>query len=229
MDEIVRARARAADAVPGWWADVGRMALYASGSITLWTGILWVGTLGMLHHRASPIDPETIQPGIFAAAPVLAWPFLQLSTERRDRGFRAAGLPGLMVCTISAGAVIHLLGMLLWPMIMGDRAAPGTVAAELHRNPTAMLLTLAFLLAGMSWFTTIAQAMIFWPLSAGLIALVPFLAGIFVIPFAGLAVFQGVAATGTLALWGLLALSGMVAVWVVSHRVTRQRQAGAIR
>ncbi len=205
------------------------MALCAVGSITLWTGLLWVGVLGMLHHHGSPVDAESMQPGIFAAVPALAWPFFQLSTRRQDRGFRTQGLPGLMVFTILVGSVIHLLGMLSWPVILAHRAVPGTVAAELHRDPAAMLLVLVFLTAGMSWFSAIAQVMIFWPLSAGLIALLPFLAGIFLIPFGGLRTFESVAAPVSLLLWGLLAVTGLMAVCVVSHLVVRQRQPGGKR
>lgn len=197
------------------------MLIYAAGSAVLWTAVLWLAGFGILRHNGRQVELDIVLAGVLAATPGLAWPFLQYAHARADRGFRVQGLPALMLLTIPAAALIHLAAMLLWPAILGGTAVPGTVAAELHRDPAALALVFAFLVAGMSWCSAIVQVMIRWPVKGALIGLLPLLAAVFLFMFSGVRIFENPPAGQALLVWGVAAAGGLAAVCAVSAMLSR--------
>ncbi len=199
------------------------MLIYAACSAILWTAVLWLAGFGILRHNGRQVELDVVLVGVLAGAPGLAWPFLQFAPRRPDHGFRLRGLPVLMLLTIPAGALIHLAAMLLWPLIAGGRAVPGTVAAELHRDPAALALVFVFLVAGMSWFSVIVQVMIRWPVKGALICLLPFLGAVFLFMFSGVRIFENPPAGQALLVWSVAAVAGLAAVCAVSALFSRRK------
>ncbi len=211
--------------VPGWWGDARRMLMYAIMSAAFWALALLLARTGLLSHSGRAVSGDAVLAGILAAMPGLVFPFLQFASGRADRGFRTHRLVPLMWFSLGAGALVQTLSILVWPLILGDRAVPGTVLGELPGG-TAVLTVFAFVLASMAWFTALVMVMILWAPVGALIALLPFLGAIVLFGFAGAGVFGAAPAGAQAGLWGAAAAAGLAAVTLVSAlRVRRHRRA----
>lgn len=202
--------------VPTWARDYLRVigiSVFAVLFLTLLIGLAGTGLLRK-NIATDPVAADGLWAGICAGLLVLLFPFLFFEQARRDSGFRRSGLVPLLLLGILTVSVIGVLAMMTWPFILGDRAMPGTVAAELTTDPAGIFLVLLFLLAATAWNTCLVMNMIIFGWKGALVLILPFLGMVFLIEFAGINIFENPPSTTGILLWGALALVGIVVLGV---------------
>src|SRR5699024_10457840 len=106
--------------------------------------------------------------------------------------------------------------MMIWPVFLGDRALPGTVAAELGGDPASILLVLFFVVAGMAWCLALLLPMMVGGYKVALALLLPYLGAIFLFPFAGVKIFENPPAPVSTVIWAGLALAGLAVLTILA-------------
>lgn len=214
-----------ADRVPSWGADLRRVAAYAATGVVIWTVILAVGRFsGLRANNGDLVYADSLLAGILVGVIGLMTPFLLVSTSRHDTGFRDRGLASLMLVGVPLTTALYMLGMLLWPVILGPRGAPGTVAAELNGDGRALFAAAMFLLASMTWCTATVLIMIKSVPMGALIAILPLLGEVFLFGIGGGTLFDGPASDAPVMLWTIAAGAGLVVMGIVAALLNRHEQ-----
>src|SRR5699024_10455723 len=139
--------------VPIWSRDLRRVLGISLFGALFMSLFVWLASTGLMRVKGSldTLEADAVLAGICAGRLVIMFPFLFFETKRVDNGFRRHGLAPLVLLGVIGGGVIVTLVMMIWPLFLGDRALPGTVAAELGGDPASILLVLFFVTAGMAW------------------------------------------------------------------------------
>lgn len=213
------------DRTPGWWADFGRALLCALIGVAITTGLLALAQTGLLHTRnRDVIEGGAVFAALLATMQGLSWGLAMFKPRRDDNGFRTRGLAPLLVAGIAVGAIVQQTAMLFWPTVMGSNAAPGSLAATMDGDLTAVATVSALLVATMSWFTTIWLAMTCWGARAALGALVPFLGAIALFGWTAVTTFDDTPSSASLLGWTAAAATGLAAVAITAMVLTRTRR-----
>lgn len=163
-----------------------------------------------------PVDIDAYWVGMSAGLMVLGFPFLFVENKRMDNGFRRTGLVPLTILSVLFGGVIATAVMVTWPLILGDKAIPGTVFGDLGKDPAGFLLVLFFIIGGMSWCLSVGMPMIIGGWKFVLWLGLPFLGTLFCFTFAGSHLFENPTSRPTIIIWVVAAVSGMAVLTVVA-------------
>ncbi len=203
---------------PTWMRDLRRVAFISLFGVLFVTALIWFASTGLMLNKtwSDTIDADATWAGICAGLLVFLFPFLFYEKDRRDNGFRHSGLVPLVIVGVISGAVIITLVMMTWPFFLGERAVPGTVAAELGGDPASVLLVLLFTIGGMAWCLSIVMTMILGGFKWAMLMLAPYLGSIFIFSFAGVKVFENPPGLGSIVIWVAVALSGLAVLTVLA-------------
>lgn len=200
--------------VPTWTRDFLRVlgiALFGALFLTL---LIWFASTGLMRDKSltDTIDADAVWAGICAGLMPVLFPVLFMEHKRLDNGFRREGLIPLIILSVVCGAVIVTVVTMTWPLFLGERAVPGTVAAELSGDPASVFLVLCFFIGGMAWCLTIMMPMMIGGFKVALWLLVPYLGFVFLSCFAGVRVFDNPPNFASAVIWAAVALSGLAAL-----------------
>jgi hypothetical protein len=204
--------------VPTWSRDLRRVlgiSLVGVLFVSLW---VWLASTGLMLEKGTrdTLEADAVWAGICAGLLVFMFPFLFFETKRIDNGFRRHGLVPLVLLSVIGGGVIITVVMMIWPVFLGDRALPGTVAAELGGDPASILLVLFFVVAGMAWCLALLLPMMVGGYKVALALLLPYLGAIFLFPFAGVKIFENPPAPVSTVIWAGLALAGLAVLTILA-------------
>ena len=204
--------------VPTWSRDLRRVlgiSLVGVLFVSLW---VWLASTGLMLEKGTrdTLEADAVWAGICAGLLVFMFPFLFFETKRVDNGFRRHGLVPLVLLSVIGGGVIITVVMMIWPVFLGDRALPGTVAAELGGDPASILLVLFFVVAGMAWCLALLLPMMVGGYKVALALLLPYLGAIFLFPFAGVKIFENPPAPVSTVIWAGLALAGLAVLTILA-------------
>ncbi|WP_152347217.1 hypothetical protein [Brevibacterium sp. CFH 10365] len=215
--------------VPTWTRDFLRVLGIALFGALFFTFLIWFASTGLLlQQNLEAIEANAAWAGICAGLIAFLFPFLFMEHKRRDNGFRRDGLIPLATLSVVCSGVIVTLVALIWPVILGDRTVPGTVAAGLNSDPASFFLILLFFIGGMAWAMTLMLPMMVGGYKIAVWLLLPYLGFVFLILFAGLRVFENPPSLLLTMIWlavalsGLAALTGIAALRNVIDRPSRQ-------
>lgn len=200
--------------------DLRRATLCALGVVVGCTLLLLLASTGLLQTRPGNsgvvIAADGVWAGILAGIGSLMWPYMQISSSRPDTGYRHRGLPGLVVLGVLVGTVVNLAVMSLWPLIVGDRAAPDAVIATLVTNPLSLALVAFFLCAMQAWSVTCTLGFVRGGWNSSLAAVVVLLVLIGVGIWQGTRVFENPPTIVSLTVWWVLAVLAVGVLAVVA-------------
>lgn len=203
--------------VPTWTRDFLRVVGIAFFGALFFTFLIWLASTGlMLQQNFEVIEADAVWMGVCAGGMAFLFPFLFMEYKRSDDGFRRDGLIPLILLSVVASAVIVTLVALVWPFFLGERAVPGTVAAELNTDPASFFLILLFFIGGMAWSTSMMMPMMIGGYKVALWLLLPYLGFVFLILFAGVRVFDNQPSLLTTMIWVAVALSGLAVLTVLA-------------
>lgn len=132
------------------------------------------------------------------------------------RDFGRKGLIPLLLFGTIAACALEIVVMMTWPFMLGDRAVPGTVAAELTTDPLSVVLVYLFLVAATAWFTAIVLSMVTGGAKAVLIVVLPLLGAVFLFMFQGVSIFETAPSITRIIVFSAVALAGLGALTIVS-------------
>ncbi|MGO1909868.1 MAG: hypothetical protein ACTH1C_13260, partial [Brevibacterium linens] len=188
--------------VPTWTRDFLRVLGISFFGALFFTFLIWLASTGlMLQQNFQVIEADAVWMGVCAGGMAFLFPFLFTEYKRSDDGFRRDGLIPLILLSVVASAVIVTLVALVWPFFLGERAVPGTVAAELNTDPASCFLILLFFIGGMAWSTSMMMPMMIGGYKVALWLLLPYLGFVFLILFAGVRVFDNPPSLLTTMIW----------------------------
>ncbi|WP_127365127.1 hypothetical protein [Brevibacterium linens] len=203
--------------VPTWTRDFLRVLGISLFGALFFTFLIWLASTGlMLQQNFQVIEADAVWMGVCAGGMAFLFPFLFTEYKRSDDGFRRDGLIPLILLSVVASAVIVTLVALVWPFFLGERAVPGTVAAELNTDPASCFLILLFFIGGMAWSTSMMMPMMIGGYKVALWLLLPYLGFVFLILFAGVRVFDNPPSLLTTMIWVAVSLFGLAALTVLS-------------
>lgn len=223
-----RLREREQRAVPSWGVDLRRMTLCALGVVVLCTLLLLLASTGLLH--AKPFGRHVIAAdgawaGILAGIGGLMWAFMQISTKRPDQGYRHRGLAGLLALGVLIATAINLAAMSVWPLIVGDRAAPDEVIATLLTNPLSLALVASFVLAMHACSASCVLGFIRGGWKSSVALVLPFLAFVLLGVWRGATMFGRPPTVPSVLVWAMIAGLGLGLLAVVAALVGPDRSA----
>lgn len=204
--------------VPTWTRDFLRVLGISLFGALIFTFFIWLASTGLMYQRnmAGKIEADGLWAGIIAGVLALLFPFLFMEHKRKDDGFRREGLVPLILLSVFASAMIVTLVALVWPFFLGERAVPGTVAAELGSDPASFFLVLLFFIGGMAWSMCVVMPMMIGGFKAALWLLLPYLGFVFLIGFAGVRVFDNPPSLLTTMIWVAVTLTGLAVLTVLA-------------
>ncbi|MGC2942035.1 MULTISPECIES: hypothetical protein [unclassified Brevibacterium] len=203
--------------VPTWTRDFLRVLGIALFGALFVTFLIWFASTGlMLQQNFDVVEADAAWMGICAGGMAFLFPLLFMEHRRPDDGFRRAGLLPLILLSVVVSAVIVTLVALVWPFFLGERAVPGTVAADLNSDPASFFLVLCFLIGGMAWSMCMMMPMMIGGFKVALWLLLPYLGFVFLILFAGVRVFENPPSLIATMIWVAVALSGLAALTVLA-------------
>lgn len=204
--------------VPTWARDFLRVLGISLLGALFFTFLIWLASTGLMYQRnmADKIEADGLWAGISAGVFALLFPFLFMEHKRQDVGFRREGLVPLILLSVVASAVIVTLVALVWPFFLGERAVPGTVAAELNSDPASFFLVLLFFIGGMAWSMCVVMPMMIGGFKAATWLLLPYLGFVFLIGFAGVWVLDNPPSLLATMIWVAVALSGLAVLTVLA-------------
>ncbi|SDR95041.1 hypothetical protein SAMN04489752_0654 [Brevibacterium siliguriense] len=203
--------------VPTWTRDFLRVLGLNFVGALFFTFLIWFASTGlMLQQNFEVIEANAVWMGICAGILAFFFPFLFMKHKRPDDGFRREGLIPLALLNVLASAAIGSLVALVWPFFLGERAVPGTVAAELNADPASFFLVLLFFIGGMAWSMCLMMPMMIGGYKVALWLLLPYLGFVFLIGFAGVRVFDNPPSLLTTLFWVAIALTGLAALTVLA-------------
>ena len=204
--------------VPTWSRDLRRVLGISFGGALCVSFFIWLASIGLMFEKGSldRLEADAVWAGICAGVLVFLFPFLFFEIKRVDNGFRRHGLVPLVLLGVAGGGVIITAVMMIWPLFLGDRAVPGTVAAELGGDPASILLVLFFVIAGMAWCLALMLPMMVGGYKVALALLLPYLGTIFVFPFAAVRIFENPPNAVSTVIWAGLALAGMAVLTILA-------------
>ncbi|WP_035320605.1 hypothetical protein [Brevibacterium sp. VCM10] len=203
--------------VPTWTRDLLRLLVMTFVGILFFTLLILLASTGrMRQQNFVPVEADGVWAGICAGMMALFYPFVFIEHKRRDDGLRRNGLIPLTLLGVVCSGIIVTLVTMTWPLIIGDRAGAGTVAAELSSDPGAVFLVLCFFVGGMAWSMCMLMPMVIGGFKVALCLLVPFLGLVLLLGFAGLQVFDNPPSFGTTVLCAAAAVSGLAGLTVLA-------------
>ncbi|MCU4297504.1 hypothetical protein D3I60_10500 [Brevibacterium permense] len=203
--------------VPTWTRDFLRVLGVSLSGALFFSFLIWfASTELMLQQNFEVIEADAVWMGICAGILAFFFPFLFMKHKRPDDGFRREGLIPLALFSVVASAVIVTLAALVWPFFLGERAVPGTVAAELNADPASFFLVLLFFIGGMAWSMCMMMPMMIGGYKVALWLLLPYLGFVFLICFAGVRVFDNPPSLLATMIWLAVALSGLAVLTVLA-------------
>ena len=204
--------------VPTWSRDLRRVLGISLFGALFMSLFVWLASTGLMREKGSldTLEADAVWAGICAGVLVFMFPFLFFETKRVDNGFRRHGLPPLVLLSVGGGGVIVTVVMMVWPLFLGDRALPGTVAAELGGDPASVLLVLFFVIAGMAWCLALLLPMMVGGYKVALPLLLPYLGTIFVFPLFGVKIFENPPTPVSTVIWAGAALAGLAVLTILA-------------
>ena len=203
--------------VPTWPRDFLRVLGIALFGALFFTFLIWFASTGlMLQQNFEVVEADGVWAGICAGVMTILFPFLFMEHKRPDDGFRREGLIPLTFLGVVASAVIVTLVALVWPFFLGERAVPGTVAADLNSDPASFFLVLLFFIGGTAWSVCMVMPMMIGGFKVALWLLLPFLGFVFLIGFAGVRVFDNPPSLLTTMIWVAVTLTGLAVLTVLA-------------
>ena len=204
--------------VPTWSRDLRRVLGISLVGALFMSLFVWLASTGLMLEKGTrdTLEADAVWAGICTGVLVIMFPFLFFETKRVDNGFRRHGLVLLVLLGVIGGGVIITVVMMIWPVFLGDRALPGTVAAELGGDPASILLVLFFVTAGMAWCLALLLPMMVGGYKVALALLLPYLGTIFVFPFAGVKIFENPPTPVSTVIWAGLALAGLAVLTILA-------------
>lgn len=212
--------------MPTWWADFRRATLCAVAVVVGCTLLLLLASTGLLRHNEGTGDviaADATWAGILAGIGCVMYAFVQISSSRPDHGYRYEGLPRLLVLGVLVATLVDLAVFSVWPLIIGNRAAPDEVIATLVTNPLSFALVASFVLAMHACSMTCVLGFVRGGWKSSLAAALPLLMII------GLGIFQGTHLFGNpptltpLVAWSAVAALGLGVLAVVAALVGPDR------
>lgn len=204
-----------------WGADLRRSIWCAVGLAVGITLLLLFASTGLMHHETTrdPILADPMWAGILIGVGSTGWAYLQISTTRRDTGFRRDRLPSLLAVAVVASTAIYLALMCTWPLIIGDRAAPDSVIATLLSDPRSFGLVASFILALQCFATCTVLGLVRLRIPVVLVAVLGLLVLLGVGAWQGVSILENPASTRPLAVWAGLAVVGYGAMVLTAARL----------
>ena len=203
--------------VPTWIRDFLRVLGIALFGALFFTFLIWFASTGLMRQQNfEVVEADGVWAGICAGVMTILFPFLFMEHKRPDDGFRREGLIPLTFLGVVASAVIVTLVALVWPFFLGERAVPGTVAADLNSDPASFFLVLLFFIGGMAWSMCVMMPMMIGGYKVALWLLLPYLGFVFLICFAGVRVFENPPSLLATMIWVAVALSGLAVLTVLA-------------
>lgn len=194
--------------VPTWGRDFRRVVLYGLFIAILLTLMVGMSAVGLMFGKQfQRIEPSPMWAGICAGILPLMYPFMVFGRERDDKGYRRQGLVPLLVLGIPAAVAVEVLVMMSWPLILGDHAGVGIVAADLTTDPLSILLVFTFLTAATAFFTAVVIIMLPGKTSTGFIMAVPLVGGVFYFIFTSKKIFENAPSGKAVVIWASAALA----------------------
>ena len=203
--------------VPTWIRDFLRVLGIALFGALFFTFLIWFASTGLMRQQNfEVVEADGVWAGICAGVLAFYFPFLFMEHKRPDSGFRREGLVLLILLSVVTSAVIDVLVALVWPFFLGERAVPGTVAAELNADPASFFLVLLFFIGGTAWSVCIVMPMMIGGYKVALWLLLPYLGFAFLICFAGVRVFDNPPSLLTTMIWVAVTLTGLAVLTVLA-------------
>lgn len=218
--------------VPSWGRDLGRVAGMAGLLVVLgWIAILLVRWRLLTDNSAEVVEDTDVWAAILTMLGPLLFPFLVFKHKRPDDGFRLGTLPFLPVAALAAWA-IQVLGMLVWPWLVGADLVPGTVLATIPLHPMSLLTaagvsltwTSVFLAVVCGFLTCGARGKWVW----SLILILPFLASVLVAAFVNADAFTSPPSIVAATVWmgaGVIALILLTGTDLLRNLLLRKQEA----
>src|SRR5699024_11213470 len=204
--------------VPTWSRDLRRVLGISLVGALFMSLFVWLASTGLMLEKGTrdTLEADAVWAGICTGVLVIMFPFLFFETKRVDNGFRRHGLPPLVLLGVIGGGVIVTVVMMVWPLFLGDRALPGTVAAELGGDPASILLVLFFVTAGMAWCLALLLPMMVGGYKVALALLLPYLGAIFVFPLSGVKILENPPPPVSTVIWAGVALAGLAVLAILA-------------
>lgn len=188
-----------------------------------WTGAVFISATGLLRQpNGEVIEPTAMWAGIVGGLAAGIWGFLQVDLQRPDGGLRTDGLPSLLALGLPLSAGIQLAGVMLWPFVID--APYGSLATQLHSEPTAVVQVALFLLGTMAWSMTPMFGFTSGRVGLGLLCGVLFLVVLGLALWQGFVLFDSPIEPGRTLLWGAVAALGFAAMTVLARIVANAEQ-----
>lgn len=180
--------------------------------------MLLLASSGLLRQETSnvPIEADAVWAGILVGLGAVAWAFLPISSTRADTGYRRDRLPSLLCWGVLVATPVQLAALTVWPVIVGERAAPNDSLATFTSNPLSLAVMAGFVVAFQSFSAAAVLALVRLRVPTVFFAVLSFLA------ILGASIWQGVTLLGRavtttdLALWTPLALAGLVTMLLMA-------------
>lgn len=206
------------DTALSWSRDLTRSAKLALALGLIVTVILFVADQWGVRPRPTAdrvVEATPELAGMFAAGGAVGWAFFFIEGRHGIR-YRN-GLPAaLVVLTVPVAVLVELVIMSVWPLLVGDRAAPDEVAAQIITDPASLLLVGSLLCAMHAWTAASALGLFHGGIVANLLGGLGTVVLVFVALFAGMGAFGNPPSAAGFLVWWVLAATGLVALAVVA-------------
>ncbi|WP_210603702.1 hypothetical protein [Brevibacterium oceani] len=205
---------RPEEPIPSWSYDFWRVFGLKAFAVVFFSLTVLLSHFGLLRKNvfSDPIEADALWLGICVGLIAVLYPFLLMNTSSADFGYRRQGLVRLLVFGIPLAAVMEVLIMMTWPFMLGDRAVPGTVAADLAADPSSMVLVFLYIIGSTTWMLVVIMGLAFAPIWLKIVLLPVYIGAIFAVEFLGIRIFENSASGGLIIVWAAVAVCGLAAV-----------------
>lgn len=213
-DQISRKRSTP----PSWTADLRRAIWCGVGLAVGETLLLLLARTGLMRNETTnnPIVADAGWAGILVGIGGVAWAVLQVSTTRDDTGFRHDRLTTLLALGVLISTAIQLVTMSVWPLVVGDHAAPDTIIGTLTSNPQSLAITAGFVVTIQSFGAAVVLALVRIRMPGVLVAVLGLLILLGIGGWQGITVLGSAATPILVAIWVALALAGVLTMMVMA-------------